>query len=75
MRRAGFTGEQRDQIKRAFKYVYRSGRNLSQALAQRTSEGPWSREAEEFFEFAATAAKRGICGGARSADASRESID
>lgn len=59
LRRAGFTGAQRDEIKRAFKLLYKSGLNLRQALEQAaaTEFGPLGRE---FFEFVASAQKRGI---------------
>ena len=59
LRRAGFTGAQRDEIKRAFKLLYKSGLNLRQALEQAaaTEFGPLGRE---FFEFVANARKRGI---------------
>ena len=59
MRRAGFTGAERDEIKRAFKLLYRSGLNTRQALEQAaaTEFGPLGRE---FFEFVANAKKRGI---------------
>ena len=59
MRRAGFSGAERDEIKRAFKLLYRSGLNTKQALekAAETEFGPVGRE---FFEFVANAGKRGI---------------
>ncbi len=59
LRRAGFKAEEREEIKRAFKLLYRSGLNLQQALAQAaaTEFGPVGRE---FFEFVAQAKKRGI---------------
>jgi UDP-N-acetylglucosamine acyltransferase len=59
MRRAGFSGAERDEIKRAFKLLYRSGLNTKQALekAAETDFGPVGRE---FFEFVANAGKRGI---------------
>ena len=59
MRRAGFSGAERDEIKRAFKLLYRSGLNTRQALEQAaaTEFGPLGRE---FFEFVANAKKRGI---------------
>ena len=59
MRRAGFTAAERDEIKRAFKLLYRSGLNTRQALEQAaaTEFGPLGRE---FFEFVANAKKRGI---------------
>jgi UDP-N-acetylglucosamine acyltransferase len=59
MRRANFSGAERDEIKRAFKLLYRSGLNTKQALeeAAKTVFGPVGRE---FFEFVANAGKRGI---------------
>ncbi|CAN5573245.1 acyl-ACP--UDP-N-acetylglucosamine O-acyltransferase [soil metagenome] len=59
LRRAGFTAAQRDEVKRAFKLLYKSGLNLRQALetAAETEFGPIGRE---FFEFVAKARKRGI---------------
>jgi UDP-N-acetylglucosamine acyltransferase len=59
MRRANFSGPERDEVKRAFKLLYRSGLNTKQALekAAETDFGPIARE---FFEFVANAGKRGI---------------
>jgi UDP-N-acetylglucosamine acyltransferase len=59
LRRAGFTGAERDEIKRAFKLLYRSGLNIRQALEQAAAAefGPNGRE---FFAFVANARKRGI---------------
>jgi UDP-N-acetylglucosamine acyltransferase len=59
LRRADFTVAERDEIKRAFKLLYRSGLNTKQALekAAETDFGPVGRE---FFEFVANAGKRGI---------------
>jgi UDP-N-acetylglucosamine acyltransferase len=59
LRRAGFTAAERDEVKRAFKLLYRSGLNLKQALetAAETEFGPLGRE---FFAFVANARKRGI---------------
>jgi UDP-N-acetylglucosamine acyltransferase len=69
MRRAEFRGADRDEIKRAFKLLYRSGLNTKQALekAAATEFGPVGRE---FFEFVANAGKRGIVsyGGGTSED-------
>jgi UDP-N-acetylglucosamine acyltransferase len=60
LKRSGFTAEQRDEIKRAFKLLYLSGLNISQALDQAATVnfGPLGRE---FFDFIAAAKKRGIC--------------
>jgi len=59
MRRANFSAVERDEIKRAFKLLYRSGLNTKQALEKAAGEdfGPIGRE---FFEFVANAGKRGI---------------
>lgn len=59
LRRADFSAAERDEIKRAFKLLYRSGLNTKQALAKaaETEFGPVGRE---FFEFVASAGKRGI---------------
>ena len=59
LRRAGFSPEIRMEIKRAFKLVYWSGINTSQAL-ERAKESSWSPEAQVFFDFIATS-KRGVC--------------
>jgi UDP-N-acetylglucosamine acyltransferase len=59
LRRANFSPAERDEIKRAFKLLYRSGLNTKQALekATETDFGPIGRE---FFDFVANAGKRGI---------------
>ena len=60
MRRAGFNAVQREDIKAAFRLLYLSGLNLSQAQekAASTSFGELGRE---FFEFVAEAKKRSVC--------------
>jgi UDP-N-acetylglucosamine acyltransferase len=63
LRRAGLTTAVRLEIKRAFKLVYRSGVNISQAL-ERAKESVWSPEAQLFFDFIA-ASQRGVCGANR----------
>jgi UDP-N-acetylglucosamine acyltransferase len=69
LRRADFSAAERDEIKRAFRLLYRSGLNTKQALgkAAETEFGPVGRE---FFEFVANAGKRGIVsyGGGASED-------
>ena len=59
LRRADFSAAEKDEIKRAFKLLYRSGLNTKQALAKaaETEYGPIGRE---FFDFVANAGKRGI---------------
>ena len=59
LRRANLSGEERDDVKRAFKLLYRSGLNTKQALEKVAAMefGPIGRE---FFDFVANAGKRGI---------------
>jgi UDP-N-acetylglucosamine acyltransferase len=59
MRRANFSGAERDEVKRAFKLLYRSGLNTKQALAK-AGETDFGAIGREFFEFVANAGKRGI---------------
>jgi UDP-N-acetylglucosamine acyltransferase len=59
LRRAGFTGEERMELKKAYRLLFRSGRNMREAVAQAQKEfvsGP----AAEMIDFVATT-KRGIC--------------
>jgi len=61
LRRAGFSREQRDEIKRAFKLIYLSGLNTRQAL-EKSRESEWTEAGCEFLCFVSDAiAKRGIC--------------
>ena len=60
LRRAGFTPEQRAEIKEAFALLYRRGLNVHQALAA-AHEHAWGPEAQAFFEFVGAAKKRGYC--------------
>jgi UDP-N-acetylglucosamine acyltransferase len=61
LRRAGLTTEDRAEIKAAFRLLYESGLNVSQALAEARSRS-WRGPAQEFFDFVAKAKQRGICG-------------
>ena len=60
LKRAGFSAEDRREIQNAFKLLYTSGLNVSQALEKAATEnfGPAARE---FFAFVAEAKKRGVC--------------
>ena len=60
LRRAGLSGGERDEIKSAFRLIYSSGLNISQALkkSETMKFGPVARE---FLDFVANAKKRGIC--------------
>jgi UDP-N-acetylglucosamine acyltransferase len=60
LRRAGFSGRDRDEIKAAFKLLYMSGLNISQAL-EKAAAMELGAPAREFFAFVAAAGKRGIC--------------
>ena len=59
LRRAGFSAADRDEIKRAFKLLYKSGLNKSQACAQ-AAELEFGALGREFFDFVANVGKRGI---------------
>jgi UDP-N-acetylglucosamine acyltransferase len=61
LRRAGFSVDERGEIKRAFRLLYNSGLNVSQALAQART-GEWIGPGRIFFDFIAQAQRRGICG-------------
>ncbi|MDQ3199277.1 MAG: acyl-ACP--UDP-N-acetylglucosamine O-acyltransferase [Verrucomicrobiota bacterium] len=67
LRRAAFSAEDRAEIKAAFRLLYESGLNVSQALAQ-AQERNWREPAQAFFDFVAAARKRGICGLRRTRD-------
>lgn len=59
LRRAGLTAEERAEIKRAFKLLYRSGLNTKQAL-EKAAEMKFEPSARELFDFAASPGKRGF---------------
>jgi UDP-N-acetylglucosamine acyltransferase len=60
LRRAGFSAKDRDEIKAAFKLIYLSELNISQALEKAVSI-KFGAPAREFLDFVANAKKRGIC--------------
>ena len=60
LRRAGFSVNDRDEIKTAFKLVYLSDLNISQAL-EKAATMKFGPPAREFLDFVANAKKRGIC--------------
>ena len=60
MRRAGLSANDRDEIKEAFKLVYLSGLNTSQAL-EKAKTMTFGAPAHEFLDFVAGSKKRGIC--------------
>lgn len=59
LRRAGFTGEQRLELKRLYRLLFRGGKNLSTALAEAKRDFN-SIHAKTLLDFVA-AAKRGVC--------------
>jgi len=71
LRRAGFSAAQRDEVKAAFKLLYRSGLNIRQALDQ-AAKVQWSDVGREFFEFVAQAGHRGIVPFRRAKDAAED---
>ena len=62
LRRAGLSRETRAEIKKAFRLIYRSGLNVTEAL-RAASQEKWSSEAMAFFDFIDQSKKRGICKG------------
>lgn len=60
LRRAGFSAKDREEIKAAFKLVYTSGLNLSQAL-EKAATIKFGTAARELLDFVANAKTRGIC--------------
>jgi len=60
LRRSGMTAPQRQEVKDAFKLLYKSGLNTSQALAA-ARERQWGEQGKAFFDFVAGANTRGIC--------------
>jgi UDP-N-acetylglucosamine acyltransferase len=60
LRRSGFEAADRAEIKAAFRLLYESGLNVSQALAQARAK-TWREPAQAFFDFIASSKRRGIC--------------
>jgi len=59
LKRAGFSPEARMEIKKAFRLVYHSGLNISQAIEE-AENLTWGPEARFFLDFIATAKRRGV---------------
>jgi UDP-N-acetylglucosamine acyltransferase len=64
MRRLGLASKVRGELRHAYRLLYRSGLNTSQALAGMRQVGLTSSEVQRLISFI-EAAKRGICGGLR----------
>lgn len=60
LRRAGISAEARSEIKRAFRLLYLSGLNITQAL-EAAADSQWGPEAKLLFDFVRESKKRGIC--------------
>lgn len=60
LRRAGFSSADRAAIKEAFDLLFRSGLNLTQAIAK-ADEREWPEVCQKFLDFVRTPSKRGIC--------------
>jgi len=71
LRRGGFSVQDRDEVKAAFKLLYLSGLNIRQAL-EKAAMMKFSGPAREFLDFAANAKKRGICALKRGRDEQKE---
>ncbi len=60
LRRQGFTADDRSSIKALFNLIYRTGRNLTQALAA-AREATWSVHAARLLAFLEAPSKKGVC--------------
>lgn len=71
LRRAGLPPVERQEIKDAFKLLYKSGLNTAQAV-EKAREREWGEKGRRFFEFIVGAKKRGICDLMRNASRGHE---
>lgn len=60
LKRMGMDLAKRNEVKKAFHLLYRSGVNFSQAL-ESARQSIWSVEVAHFWDFVSGASKRGIC--------------
>jgi UDP-N-acetylglucosamine acyltransferase len=60
LRRQGFTSQDRAELKSLFDLLFRSGRNLSQAI-ESAANTPWSPRAAHLLDFVTTPGRKGIC--------------
>lgn len=60
LRRRGMTKDDRAALKELFDLIYRSGRNLSQAIAA-ARERTWPEHSEHFLRFLEAPSKKGVC--------------
>ena len=71
LRRHGFSAEERQSLKRAYKLVFRSGMNLKQALEE-AEKADWPGAPLRLFEFLRTESNRGFCVQPFGGESSRE---
>lgn len=60
LRRAGFNSADRAAIKSAFNLIFRTGRNMTQALAE-ADRREWPEQCRKFLDFFRTPSRKGIC--------------
>lgn len=60
LKRAGFTPDQRKQIKQAYQRIFHSSKPLRQQLSEALAEPDWLPPARQFLEFFLSPSKRGI---------------
>jgi UDP-N-acetylglucosamine acyltransferase len=60
LRRAGFDAELRSELKRAYKFAFRSGKPLSEALEELRKE-PLKPETQRFLDALASPSRKGVC--------------
>lgn len=60
LRRAGFSSDVRKEIMQIYTLIFRSGRNITQALEE-AEKTQWGAEAQFFLDFIKTPSKYGFC--------------
>jgi len=60
MKRNGVSAKSRAEVKQAYTLLYRSGKNVSQAV-KASRDFSWGPEATRFLDFAGADSKRGLC--------------
>jgi UDP-N-acetylglucosamine acyltransferase len=60
LRRQGFSSQDRASLKELFALIFRSGLNLSQAIAS-ARDKTWPAHAERLLQFLEAPSKKGVC--------------
>ncbi|CAN5308619.1 acyl-ACP--UDP-N-acetylglucosamine O-acyltransferase [soil metagenome] len=60
LRRAGFSADERAELKRLYVLLFGSGRNLGQAVTE-ASRHPWSPRSRPLLDFVAAPSRKGVC--------------